>query len=288
MKSASSPLLAHFAGEVLTTATCWKVTRTDGEIFGYTDHNADLVVSGITYKAATGHTASGVESTADLSVDNLEVGSFLDDSSITELDLIAGVWNHATVEIFRVNYLALGDGALSVRKGHLGEIRVRGPGFVGELRGLAQALQQTIGDVYTPSCRANLFDARCAPGGVLAGGGTEASFTVAGTVTSVTSPAVFLDTARTEALGWFNGGKLVWTSGLNVDLPMEVKQWTLASKTFELMLPMSRAIQVGDGYSVTAGCNKRFATDCVLKFANPVNFRGEPHVPGLDAIVRRP
>ena len=280
MKSVSANLATHLAGEQLTLATCWKVTRADGEIFGYTDHDADLVVAAVTYKAATGHTASSVESTADLSIDNLEVGSFLDDASITESDLIAGVWNHATVEIFRVNYLALGDGTLSVRKGHLGEIRVRGQRFIGELRGMAQALQQTIGEVYTASCRADLFDARC--------GLVEASFTVTGTVASVTNAAVFGDTSRTEALHWFRGGKIAWTSGFNDGLEMEVKAWTLATTTFELMLPMSRAIQVGDTYSAIPGCFKRFTDDCVTKFANGVNFRGEPHVPGLDAIIKRP
>lgn len=280
MKAVSANLATHLAGVVLTLATCWKVTRTDGEVFGFTDHVEDLVVNGVTYQAATGYTASAVRSTADLAVDNLEVRSFLDAASITASDLLAGIWNHATVEIFRVNYAALGDGTLSVRKGHLGEIRVQGQGFIGELRGLAQALQQTIGEVYTPSCRADLFDARC--------GLVEASFTVTGTVTSVTSNAVFLDTGRTEALHWFRGGKVTWTSGNNDGLAMEVKAWTLSSKTFELMLPMTRAIQVGDTYSAIPGCLKRFGADCVTKFSNGVNFRGEPHVPGLDAMVRRP
>jgi uncharacterized phage protein (TIGR02218 family) len=54
------------------------------------------------------------------------------------------------------------------------------------------------------------------------------------------------------------------------------------------MLPMTRAIQVGDTYSLIPGCKKRFSTDCVAKFNNGVNFRGEPHVPGLDAVIKRP
>jgi uncharacterized phage protein (TIGR02218 family) len=290
MKSVSNDLAAHLAGEVLTVATCWKVTRSDGLVFGFTDYCSDLVVSGVTYRAATGYTASNVESTGSMSVDNLEIGSFLDDETITESDLIAGVWNHATVEIFRVNYLSISDGTISVRKGHLGEIRVTGSGYVGELRGLMQILQQTIGAVYSPSCRANLFDSRCAPGspGALAGGATEASLTVTGTVTSVTSVAAFADSSRAEAVDYFGGGKVTWTSGLNDGLSMEIKSFSGSPIGFTLMLPMTRTIQVGDTYSAIPGCRKRFSADCITKFNNAVNFRGEPHVPGLDAIVKRP
>jgi uncharacterized phage protein (TIGR02218 family) len=35
---------------------------------------------------------------------------------------------------------------------------------------------------------------------------------------------------------------------------------------------------------VTAGCDKRFET-CRTKFANAVNFRGFPHLPGNDFVV---
>jgi uncharacterized phage protein (TIGR02218 family) len=280
MKSVSANLAAHAAGEALTMCTCWKVTRADGLIFGFTDHNLPLSISGVTYKALTGHTASSVESTADLSVDNLEVTSFLDDASITELDLLAGVWNHAVVEIFRVNYLALADGTMSVRKGHLGEVRVRGKGAIAELRGLAQVLQQTIGEVYSPSCRADLFDTRCKL--------VAATYTVTGSLTGITSNAVFADSARSEANGWFNGGKITWNTGSNSPLSMEIKTFTSATKTFELMLPMLRSVQSGDTYSALPGCLKRFTTDCTSKYNNAVNFRGEPHVPGLDAIIKRP
>lgn len=36
--------------------------------------------------------------------------------------------------------------------------------------------------------------------------------------------------------------------------------------------------------SITAGCDKQFAT-CQAKFANAVNFRGFPHMPGNDYIL---
>ena len=48
-------------------------------------------------------------------------------------------------------------------------------------------------------------------------------------------------------------------------------------------------IAPGDTFTVTAGCDKHFAT-CQAKFANAVNFRGFPHMPGNDFLtaVARP
>ena len=43
----------------------------------------------------------------------------------------------------------------------------------------------------------------------------------------------------------------------------------------------------GDGLVVTAGCDRRMAT-CGRKFGNTVNFRGFPHVPGSDFVLRYP
>jgi uncharacterized phage protein (TIGR02218 family) len=275
VKSLSANLANHIAGETTTLVTCWKITRTDAAVFRFTDHVEDLVVSGDTYLAATGYTASAVQSSADLAVDNLEIDGVLDATTITEGDLLAGLWDYAAVEIFRVNYAATADGVLWLRKGRLGQIRLNRATFVAELRGLAQALQQTIGEVYSPSCRANLGDTRC--------GFNLASVTVSGVVTGVTSRSVFAASARTEATGWFDGGLLTWTSGANNGRSMEVKLWTLAGTVFTLALPMVGTIAIGDTFSVYPGCQKRVYTDCRDKFANIVNFRGEPFVPGEEA-----
>jgi uncharacterized protein (TIGR02217 family) len=50
---------------------------------------------------------------------------------------------------------------------------------------------------------------------------------------------------------------------------------------------MPYAIAPGDAFTVHPGCDKRLAT-CRDIFANVLNFRGEPFVPGLDALGRYP
>ena len=47
---------------------------------------------------------------------------------------------------------------------------------------------------------------------------------------------------------------------------------------------MPKPLAPGDTFVVTAGCDKRFET-CTSKFANALNFRGFPHLPGNDFVV---
>jgi len=46
-------------------------------------------------------------------------------------------------------------------------------------------------------------------------------------------------------------------------------------------------IESGCKVELREGCDKRFET-CVTRFANAVNFRGEPHLPGADLLTRYP
>lgn len=275
MKTISAGLAAHLALNSTTIATCWKATLTNGTVYGFTSHDADLVVSGVTYLAATGQTPSAISSGSDLAVDNLDVIGFLDSAVITEADVNAGLWDYAAIEIFQVNWADLTQGTLKLRNGKLGEIRLGRQQFTAELRGLTQHLQQVIGKIYSATCRADLGDAQC--------GINLASWTVTGTLTGVTSKRVFTDSARAEASQYFTGGKITFTGGANNGLSMEVKSF--ASGVFTLQLEMPFTVAIGDTYSVYAGCRKRFSEDCTVKFSNAVNFRGEPHVPGNDKLL---
>jgi uncharacterized phage protein (TIGR02218 family) len=109
-----------------------------------------------------------------------------------------------------------------------------------------------------------------------------ASFTFAGTVNTITSRQVFISNAMTQAAGYFSSGEVVWLTGANAGRRMEIKEF--ANKQFTLVLPMPNNIAVGDTFNAIAGCDKTFNT-CFTKFNNAVNFRGEPHVPGMDKML---
>ena len=54
-----------------------------------------------------------------------------------------------------------------------------------------------------------------------------------------------------------------------------------------MWLPMEQEIVAGDRFRLYPGCDKLLAT-CIGKFANVVNNRGEPFVPGIDQIIQFP
>lgn len=274
MKPASDELAQHLASEVTTIATCWKLTRRDSSVFGFTSHDKDIVFDSVTYNASTGFTPSAVANNSELSVDNLDVEGVLDSNTITEQDLLAGLYDFAQIEVFMVNYEDLTQGSLNLRTGWLGEVRFTRNRFFAEVRGLMQNLAQVIGDLYSPSCRVQLGSAKC--------GINLTSFTATGTVTTVTSNQVFSDSSRNETNGYFSLGKITFTSGNNNGLSMEVKEF--ASGKITLVFPMPYTVTISDTYSIHAGCDKSFDT-CINRFSNATNFRGEPHIPGIDRML---
>ncbi len=274
MRTISPQLEAHFAGGLQTLATCWKLTREDAAEMGFTDHDAALTIDGLQYDSIAGFTPTTVESKSNMSVDNLDLDGQTFSSKITEEELLAGLYDYAEIEIFIVNYEDLSQGKLIVKRGRLGEVTLNAQMFQAEVRGLTQHLSQTIGEVFSPSCRAILGDSRCKV--------SLAGFTVAATVTEITNNQTFKASVLSEAAGWFTGGEVIWTSGNNSGRRMEVKEF--ASTQVVLALPMGKSIQVGDGFDIIAGCDKTRET-CQSKFSNIINFRGEPDVPGVDKLL---
>lgn len=274
MKTISNGLRNALQEEVTTLATCWKMTRRDTQVMGFTDHDRDISFDGINYTAKSGFTPTAVTASASLNVDNLDVEGMLDAESISTADIMAGIYDFAEIEVFMVNYTDLSQGRMILRRGWLGEINLREGRFVAEVRGLTQKLAQNVGELYSAACRAKLGDGRCKV--------NLSAYTKTGTVGDASGRHDFTDATRTEASGYFAGGAITFTSGSNQGLSMEIKEY--GAGRFVLVLPMPFEVSVGDAYTAIAGCDKSFSS-CKAKFANSINFRGEPHVPGMDRLL---
>lgn len=193
----------------------WLAARKDGQVFAFTDLDADIEFQGQLYKAASGFTPSSVATASDLAVDNLDVVGVLNSETITDADLLAGLWDYAEISIRVVNYKDLSQGAYWIRKGRIGEVKTGRSQFTAELRGLTQNLQQSVAKVYATSCGAKLFDSKCRV--------DRASRTYSGTVTGVASNRAFSTDLTSLAAGLCNNGIVSWLSGANAGRKMEVK-----------------------------------------------------------------
>jgi len=280
MKNISADLQTHLNSGATTLCWCWKITRNDAAVQGFTDHDTDLAFDGVTYEAASGFTASEVQSSLGLAVDNLTVVGALNSSTINESDLAAGLYDDASIEIWRVNWAAP-DQRVLMRKGSLGEVQRGRTSFQAEVRGLAHILNQPVGRAFGYSCDADLGDARCTIN--LA----TSSFTGTGTIATTSDNRRFTVAGlESFADNWFTNGKLTFTSGANAGRAMEIKRHGVSSLgvSIELWQAMSEDVAIADSFSITAGCDKQFST-CKTKFANTANFRGFPYMPGNDTVV---
>jgi uncharacterized phage protein (TIGR02218 family) len=265
-----------------TLCRCWLITRNDGVTQGFTDHDEDVVLDSVTCRAGTGLSGTEAAQTLGLAVDATEFSGALADDSLNESDLAAGRYDAAAVELWLVDW---SEPFLRVllAKGSLGEVRREGNAFTAEVRGLSQRLAEDSGRLYTTACSAELGDARCKVDL------DDPAFRGTGAVVAVTATSSFTASGLDGFDdGWFSAGKLTFTSGANAGLSVEVKSHgKRTAVSLDLWQAMPQPIAAGDAFTVTAGCDKRFAT-CHDKFDNIVNFRGFPHIPGNDFVLRYP
>jgi uncharacterized phage protein (TIGR02218 family) len=283
MPAIPSALQARLDSGVTTLCRCWILTRRDGVTFGFTDHDADIVVDGVTCRAATGLSASEASARLGLAVDGAEVAGALADAALDDADLAAGRFDAADISVYVVDWSEPSLRVLTA-KGVLGEIRREGAAFAAEIRSLTHRLAEEQGRIYAPTCTADLGDARCQVDL------TSPERRGLGTVAALLGASSFAATGLgAYAADWFSGGRLAFTSGANDGLAVEVKTHRLGAEgiVLDLWQAMAEPIAPGDGFVVTAGCDKRFET-CRDRFANVANFRGFPHVPGNDFVIAYP
>lgn len=277
MRTLDAGLAAHVAGEATTLCQCWRVTLKDGSVLGFTDHDRDLAFDGTLFEAASGLSASEATGEAGFATGGLEVAGALSSDRITAADLAKGRFDHARVETFAVNWQAPAE-RLLIASGHIGEVTSEDGGFRAEVRGPAAELDEPRGRFFRAACDADLGDARC---GVDLGASVfHATATVVAASDGRLITVAGLDSF---ASGWFERGQALFASGANAGFATAVKTQRVieGAMTVELWTAAPEAIAIGDTLDIKAGCDKRFAT-CRAKFANALNFRGFPHMPGND------
>lgn len=266
-----------------TLAHAWIVRRSDGVVLGFTDHDRDLAVAGVPCRAASGFDATAAAEKLGFAVAHAEVAGALVDEAISVADVESGRYDGASVEIRLVDWT---DPSLSVllRVMTVGEITRADDHFRAELRSVLHRLDETRGRLFTPRCSADLGDARC---------GVDLSTPQRRGTASVVAvegdQVVTVGGLSAMTPGILVSGKLVWTSGANQGLAVEIAGQGAAGAATRLWLwqPMPNPIAVGDQAQASAGCDKTWAT-CRNLFANGANFRGFPHMPGNDRLFSVP
>lgn len=295
MKYAPAGLITQLNSEVSTLCWCWKATRRDGQVFGFTTHDQNLTFANVTYLAETGVLATNAQSKIGASVDNMDIAGILDSVVISEEDLRGGKWDGAKIEVMLVNWNATGQ-RLTIQTGTIGDVTIKKLQFVAEMRSLAQQLQTTIGRTLKRRCDANFADEKC--------GIDKYQWMNFGTVMNVIDENTFeyivdnntyYSDPPTNSVAIVpkdfsqlipQGGLLTWTSGTNSGSSIEVLDIDAPNSKVHISIPMAYEVAFGDTFTIISGCDKNFST--CKNYGNQVNFRGCPHIPGVDAIRMYP
>lgn len=164
MRIVPDALAARIESGTATLCHVWLLTRTDGAVSGFTDHDRDLVHDGVTCLASAGWTGGvadgglGVSGTGSMAVEGV-----LDAEALDAADLAAGIYDGATVACRRVDW-AEPTLFVSLWSGRIARVRREGEVFAAEIEGPLAQLDRVAGRSYGRLCDANLGDARCGIG----------------------------------------------------------------------------------------------------------------------------
>ncbi len=280
MRTLPTGMAAAIASGATTFCRCWRLARADGFVLGFTDHDQDITVAGTLYQAGSGMEGTQAESVLGLAVAGSEINGVLRSDAIVESDIASGLWDAAEISMLLVDWSNPAEFVL-LEKGAAGEIRRTDHGFTVELRSASYALDQPRGRLFQSACSADLGDAKCT---IQLGNPLYRA-------TAVISSGDGRLTLNADGLagvpdGWFSGGSLIFSTGGNAGARADVKQHKNLGGTAEIGLwaPLAEPLVVGDGFTIFAGCDKSFAT-CRDRFANALNFRGFPFMPGNDFVL---
>ncbi len=160
MRAIPEEMVARIESGAASLCHAWVLRRADGAELGFTDHDRDLVVEGVICRAASGWTAGATDGAVGLSAGSAAVAGGLDDVAITDADIEAGLYDAASVALWRV---AWSEPDLRARlwTATLARIRREGAGFVAEMEGPLAKLERVVGRTFGRDCDAVLGDGRC-------------------------------------------------------------------------------------------------------------------------------
>lgn len=265
--------------------TCLRFESRDGTVIRIApQYPHDLIMSnGETYFGGIRATVSGRNSNANGGANVVDLGSVYDADVVTRDEIQSGKWDDGLIFEFATDWANPVEDEEEINCYTMGKVSEEDDRFKLELMGLKDRLNQTIVRTITPTCIWTFADTHI-NGQIIATDKSRckllaSTYTVTGTITSVTSASVFQDSSRAESLDYFGNGEIIFTSGDNAGLSHKIIKSYLADGTITVSSPFYYLPKVGDGYTMIAGCRKRPNEDCRDKFFNKKRFGGFPDVP---------
>lgn len=286
MKNVTPEMLAFLQStdsESIYVADLIEIAMIDGTVLRATNGQADIRHNGHMYyavdlgnwqrgKVSTKLGLQGTTMDLTVSADNTVLVPGRPCSVIQGINL--GLFDGATVTVYTAYMPTYGDTSLGVETkfvGQWGETRRIGRTSAEiECQSFLFLLnQQMPKGLLQSTCRWALYSAGCAL--------NKAAYTVTNSVGSGSTQSVInAATSLSRPDSYFAQGIITFTSGDNLNLSTLVK--THAGQVLSLEPALLFSVQVGDTFTISAGCDHRMST-CKTRFSNVTNFGGNPYIP---------
>ncbi len=275
MKAISTVLKDALNAHAITLCHCWKIELEDGTLLGFTNHDEDLLLDGLSYLSHPSLDTPIIEQTLGFNVDSVDAMGIIDSDIITVADLRTGRYHNAKITLMMVNWVNP-EQSLFLMQGHVANISEKDDQFIFEIRQITDALEVKKGRFFSHMCDAKLGDDRC---GVDI---TDARYAATATISEVISNNRFFVTGLEDyASGWFANGVAILDEETSAKQQQAIAEHKLVNGQTQLALwtPLPLPLTSGDQLHIIAGCDKKFSS-CKQKFSNHYNFQGFPHIPG--------
>lgn len=253
-----------------------KLTRKNGTIVRFCESQSTLIVDGQTWTAVKGVRLSDITFELNRTTSTLDIEIAVEDGGTLDPDDVRnGHYDYAEIIVYAASHLNPTYDLVEMWRGFFGqtEINDRGLATIQAIDFLSKAREIPI-EHYTPTCRADFGDARCKK--------DLAPLTLSRTITVISGFNVTVSGASLSST--FRLGLMTPTTGEAVGESFEIR--TVTGSVCKLYIPPRGKLTVGDAVSLTPGCDMtRSGTQGCVFWNNIVNFRGEPDVPGADALA---
>lgn len=283
-RTIAAPLLAALTTPGRLAGECLVIAARDGTRLGFTSlarpQTIDLGLGAGAEICAAGMMLSEIVLATGFDASHFEASVPLG-GAITRAAVLGGRWSAARAWLVRIAPGMAGIAPLMA--GRVAEARLEGNQAVFEVRSAADAFNQSLGRTLSPYCSADFGDAQCG---------------VVRTAYPCTVTAVAARHSLTISLGgvhpdnFFSRGSVQFLTGpLAGTAETEVFAYGGATGAVALYVPLVELPQVGNTLNLFRGCSKLIksaapALPTCLSYANAVNFRGFPEVPGTETYLK--
>ena len=277
MRNISKNLKKSLKNDSLILKKFFKIKLRNESILAFTEFSDDVEFEGIKYKSF------GIENKkyynfSDITSDDTEIMAVIDGENIKKESILLNDFDNAKIDIFLVNVEHPEYGCIILSSGFIDSVKSIDDKIYFNIKGKLSLLEKTIGETFSPLCRAKFCDKKCSL--------NLSNYEFTGKVTSIVNYNVFYtndNEIKSKEKDYFKYGYVKFTTGNNAGRSMEIKQSELGNITLNMTL--NKEININDDFIIFAGCDKKFET-CCNKFNNAINFRGEPNLPRTTKVYK--